>query len=167
MGAIRAFVCLALAITAWLWSGGGVVGGNTGRQNQPQETGAAAVSIRYNGILRGANVTPPVKTNGLGTAQLALTGNELMWVVSFYGLESPPTGVFIHAPGAGPAAAETPPLFDLGPDWKAPGRNNWLLGKTTLSAAQITDLNAGKWYLTVRTETHPQGEISGQFKLFE
>jgi hypothetical protein len=35
-------------------------------------------------------------------------------------------------------------------------------GSATLTAEQVTDLMAGKWYLNVHTAGNPGGEIRGQ-----
>jgi len=37
-------------------------------------------------------------------------------------------------------------------------------GKATLTAPQIADLEAGKWYVNVHTAANPGGEIRGQVK---
>ncbi|MGN6102228.1 MAG: CHRD domain-containing protein [Devosia sp.] len=35
-------------------------------------------------------------------------------------------------------------------------------GHATLTAAQVADLEAGKWYFNVHTAKNPNGEIRGQ-----
>jgi hypothetical protein len=35
-------------------------------------------------------------------------------------------------------------------------------GTATLTAAQVADLKAGKWYVNVHTAANPGGEIRGQ-----
>lgn len=165
---IRGRICRLAGVSAGLWLG-------IAAAAEADAVRPAPEVIRFNGILRGFNLTPPVQSEGLGTAQMTLTGAEVMWIVSFYGLSSSPTGVYIHGPAdleEKPAAAsrqakDSPVLFDLGTNGKPAGRNNWLVGKASLSAAQLADLNAGKWYVMVHSETLPQGELRGTIKLFE
>jgi hypothetical protein len=38
-------------------------------------------------------------------------------------------------------------------------------GKATLTAPQVADLMAGKWYANVHTAANPGGEIRGQLML--
>ena len=125
---------------------------------------ALAEPARYNGILRGGHLSPPVETNGLGSVQLAVMGEQLSWIVSFYDLESPPVAVHLHGP-AGPG--ENAPLqLDLGNNWGDLGRNNIMSGKANITQAQIDSLSSGKWYLVVLTQSHPEGELRAQMQRF-
>ena len=36
------------------------------------------------------------------------------------------------------------------------------LGSTTLTPQQAADLLAGRWYVTIKTEKYPNGEIRGK-----
>ncbi len=120
--------------------------------------------LRYNGVLRGYNLTPPVATDGLGTIQLAVLDEQVSWVVSFYGLQSPPVAVQLHGPAnPGENAAIQ---MDLGKNWGDLGRNNIMAGKAAISEDQRVMLSSGKWYLVVHTETHPEGELRAQIQPF-
>ncbi len=125
---------------------------------------ALAEAERYNGVLRGKNLSPPIETNGLGSVQLAVAGDELSWIVSFYDLESPPVAVQMHGPAAPGEAA--PVQLDLGNQWGDLGRNNIMAGKTVLEKEQLQSLASGKWYLVVRTEAHPEGELRAPLERF-
>lgn len=125
---------------------------------------ALAEPALYNGILRGGHLSPPVETNGLGSVQLAVMGEQLSWIVSFYDLESQPVAVHLHGPAA--PGEEAPLQLDLGNNWGDLGRNNIMSGKATISQAQIDSLTAGKWYLVVLTQSHPEGELRAQIQRF-
>lgn len=126
---------------------------------------ALAKPARYNGILRGRHLSPPVESGGLGSVQLAVMGGELFWIVSFYDLESPPVAVQMHGPAE---PGENAPLqLDMGINWGDLGRNNIMSGKANITQAQIDSLSSGKWYLVVRTEAHPEGELRAQLQRFD
>ena len=125
---------------------------------------AQAGAERYNGVLRGKNLSPPVESSGLGSVQLAVTGEELSWIVSFYDLDSPPIAVHINGP-AGPGENGALQL-DLGNGWGDLGRNNIMSGKAAISKNQQAHLASGKWYLVVSTKAHPEGELRAQLERF-
>ncbi|MDP1670547.1 MAG: CHRD domain-containing protein, partial [Alphaproteobacteria bacterium] len=116
------------------------------------------------GVLRGDNLAPPVDTDGLGSVQLAVVGEELAWIVSFYDLESPPTAVQVYDPDGSGENANV--LLDLGKNWGDLGRNNIMAGKAMLNTDQRTSLSSGKLYLLVRTQAHPDGELRAQLQRF-
>ncbi len=125
---------------------------------------ARADTERYNGALRGKELSPPIETHGLGSVQLALVGDQLSWIVSFYDLDSPPVSVQMHGPAAPGENAGM--LLDMGNNWGDLGRNNIMSGKAVISADQRASLSSGKWYLLVRTRAHPGGELRGQLQRF-
>lgn len=125
---------------------------------------ALADPERYNGVLRGKNLAPPVETGGLGSVQLAVLGDQLSWIVSFYDLQSSPVAVQMHGPAS---PGESAPLqVDLGKDWGDLGRNNIMAGNALISADQRAGLSSGKWYLVVKTQAHPSGELRAQIQPF-
>ncbi|MSP43170.1 MAG: CHRD domain-containing protein [Alphaproteobacteria bacterium] len=125
---------------------------------------AYAEAERYNGVLLGKNLTPQVESNGLGSVQLAVAGDQLSWAVSFYDLQSLPVAVHVNGP-AGPGE-NAPLLLDLGKDWGDLGRNNIMTGTLLLSQDQLASLASGKWYLVVCTQAHPEGELRAQLERF-
>ena len=79
----------------------------------------------------------------------------LSWTVTYAGLSGPTTGGHFHGPAmAGQNAGVVVPL---GGSLASP-----IKGMATLTAAQESDLMAGKWYLNLHTAAHPGGEIRGQ-----
>lgn len=121
----------------------------------------AADPIRHAGILRGDHLSPPAGNSGLGSVQTALTGNQLMWLVSFYGLTEPVTAVQILGPGENDAAGQL--QFDLGMN----GIDNIMAGSAELTVSQRSALLAGQWYVQVMTANQPQGVLRGQLHPFE
>ncbi len=55
------------------------------------------------------------------------------------------------------AAPKVPPLAPTGTQ---------IAGKVTLTEAQIADLNAGKYYVNIHTDTNKGGEVRGTLKPF-
>lgn len=121
----------------------------------------AAEPIRHAGTLRGDHLAQGVDNRGLGSAQTALTGNQLMWLVSFYGLAEPVTAVRLLVPGEDDKPAQL--QFDLGVN----GIDNIMAGTAELNASQRAALLAGDWYVQVDTASQPQGALRGQLDLFD
>lgn len=120
----------------------------------------AAEPIRHAGTLRGDHLSPPVDNRGLGSVQTALTGNQLMWLVSFYGLTEPATAVRLLGPGEG----DKPAQMQL--DLAVNGIDNIMAGQAVLTAPQRAALLSGDWYVQVDTASQPQGALRGQLDLF-
>jgi CHRD domain len=98
-----------------------------------------------------------VASSGKGTATVALDTNTktLTWNVDYSGLSGPATAAHIHGPadpGAN-AGIVVPFTGNLASPIK---------GSATLTDAQISQLEAGKWYVNVHTEANKPGEIRGQ-----
>lgn len=91
---------------------------------------AYAEAERYNGVLLGKNGTPQVESNGLGSVQLAVVGDQLSWAVSFYDLQSLPVAVHVNGPAA--PGENAPLLLDLGKDRGDLGRNIIMTGTPLL-----------------------------------
>jgi len=109
----------------------------------------------FSATLEGFQVVPPVFTTGSGVGGFTLDGiNMFEYNVSFGGL----MGAEIGAEVCGPAAAGTngPVIFSLPIGPVKFGSYGPLTGQ------QQTDLNAGLWYVIIRTTMYPDGEIRGQ-----
>ena len=107
--------------------------------------------------LTGAQEVPPVTTGGSGTVDSSFDKgtNTLTWTVTYSGLSGPLTAGHIHGPAA--AGANAGVLIPFTGDLASP-----IKGKATLTAAQVTDLMAGRYYVNLHTAKNPGGEIRGQ-----
>ena len=80
--------------------------------------------------------------------------NVLTWKITYSGLSGPATMAHFHGPAmpgsnAGVAVPFSSPVSPIE-------------GSATLSAMQVADLMAGKWYANIHTAANPGGEIRGQ-----
>ncbi len=119
----------------------------------PMASGSSAMSAR----LSGASEVPPVISNGSGTIDAVLNKqtNTLNWTITYAGLSGPVTAGHFHGPAmAGQNAGVAVPLTG---SMASP-----IKGSATLTAAQATDLMAGKWYVNLHTAANPSGELRGQ-----
>ena len=117
-------------------------------------TSTSAMTTR----LSGASEVPPVTSNASGTVELNLNKqtNELGWTVTYTGLSGPATGAHFHGPAmAGSNAGVVVPMTG--------SLTSPIRGTASLTAAQVADLMAGKWYVNLHTAANPNGEIRGQF----
>ena len=107
--------------------------------------------------LTGAQEVPPVTTGGSGTVDSSFDKgtNTLTWTVTYSGLSGPLTAGHIHGPAA--AGANAGVLIPFTGDLASP-----IKGKATLTAAQVNDLMAGRYYVNLHTAKNPGGEIRGQ-----
>jgi hypothetical protein len=99
---------------------------------------------------------PPKTSDGTGTVKATLdtTTKVLTWDATFSGLTGPATMAHFHGPAAAGANA------GVVVPW--PAAASPVHGSKELTDAQISDLEAGKWYANVHTAANPGGEIRGQ-----
>ena len=114
--------------------------------------------------MSGSHEVPPNTTKGLGV--LSGTYNSmnkmLTYKVVWSGLTGPSTAAHFHGPAMpGQNAAVQVPLIGL-----PAGADGLVSGRATLTAAQETDLLAGKWYVNIHTAKYPGGEIRGQVQVW-
>ena len=81
--------------------------------------------------------------------------NVLTWTVTYSGLTDSVTGAHFHGPAM--AGTNTGVVLGFSGNLFSP-----ITESATLTATQAADLMAGKWYVNLHTEAHPQGEIRGQ-----
>jgi hypothetical protein len=118
---------------------------------------ASAAVINFSATMNSASEVPPKTSAGSGDALATLntTTKELTYTVTFENLTGPATMAHFHGPAA--VGANAGVVVPLGNNPTSP-----IHGSKTLTDAQITDLEAGKWYVNVHTAANPGGEIRGQ-----
>ncbi len=136
---------------------------------------ASLTSVRAQGTfefivtLSGVNEVPPNSTGQFGGGTFSLNGGSLTYLVSglmLFQNFGVPTDVTINGPAN--AGSLAPVIFDLGtpvnkPIQPPPGALFVVSGTVdNLTGPQISDLNAGLWYVNVITPDFPGGEIRGQ-----
>jgi hypothetical protein len=122
---------------------------------------AEAVTLRWTtGTMTQAQetvvVVPAPEAMGIGRGRLNTETGEFTWRIDYSGLTGPATMAHFHlgAPGvAGPAQVDIGAISGLA---------SGALGATTISAANVSDLLAGLWYVNVHTAANTAGEIRGQ-----
>ncbi|MDP9137542.1 MAG: CHRD domain-containing protein [Pseudomonadota bacterium] len=115
---------------------------------------ASAEMVQFKAALNGAAEVPANDSAGSGTAEVSLDtdAKKVTWKVTQQGLSGEPTAAHFHGPAA--AGENAGPALDIS--------GTLAEGTSDLTDAQITDLQAGKWYVNVHTEKFPDGEIRGQ-----
>ena len=119
---------------------------------------AWADTVKFWASMSGATEVPATKSEGAGTvnATLDTATKVLSWDVAYWGLTGPATAAHFHGPAdATKAAGVVIPIAKAGDP--VPYK-----GTATLTAEQMADLMAGKWYVNVHTAANPPGEIRGQ-----
>ena len=81
--------------------------------------------------------------------------NLLRWKVNYTGLTGPATAAHFHGPAATGANA------GVALAWSGP-ISSPMEGSATLTAPQMADLMAGRWYANIHTAANPGGELRGQ-----
>jgi CHRD domain len=123
-------------------------------------SGAAQAETKiFKATLSGASEVPPTTSAGTGAATVTLdtATRKLIWDVTYLGLTGPAKAAHIHGPaGSGQNAGVVVPFKG---DLASPIR-----GSATLTAAQMADLEAGKYYVNIHTAANKGGEIRGQLQ---
>ncbi len=116
--------------------------------------------ITFTTQMRGGNEVPPVSSSASGQVDAVLNTdtNVLRWRLTFANLSGPARAGHFHGPAAVGANAGVVLPF--------PGQlGSPMEGSATLTAAQVADLMAGRWYANIHTAANPGGEIRGQMTL--
>jgi hypothetical protein len=113
-------------------------------------------TVTLSAQLSAGNQVPPNASSATGMAEATLTkdSSKLSWKISYAGLTGPATAAHIHGPAAAGANAGVVVPFAVSA--------NPIEGQATLTAAQVADLMAGKWYVNIHTAANKGGEIRGQ-----
>jgi hypothetical protein len=120
-------------------------------------TPSLAVTRHYRATLTGPSEVPANNTAGTGSVDAALdtVSLKLTYTVTWSKLTGPATMAHIHGPA--PAGKNAGVLVVLGDNPTSP-----IHGSTTLTKAEVDELNAAQLYVNVHTAAHPKGEIRGQ-----
>jgi CHRD domain len=99
---------------------------------------------------------------------LTLATGVFKWRVNYARLSGPATLAGFYGPAArgsnGPLAIQLPPHSQGVQHGAGPDAGYELTGTSTLTQAQVADLMAGLWYVSVSTQAWPAGEVRGQLK---
>jgi len=113
----------------------------------------------------GANEVPPNASAGLASGSFEVIDPTLYVSVLVY---SPLKAADVTINGSANPGTIAPVLFDLpmgviiAPDPQTgQGGQSYTLAQN-LTASQIADLEAGKWYVNIDTAAYPNGELRGQ-----
>jgi hypothetical protein len=118
----------------------------------------------------GTQETPPVSTPAAGTGTFSLNGarTELTFQIAVSGLSGPITGAHFHSIAEGGAIVRT---LAVRPDGSTDFVNNAASGvwrntdpSEPLSPLLASELEAGRIYVDIHTDQHPEGEIRGLIK---
>lgn len=120
------------------------------------ETASAAL-VPYRAVLDGKQVVPPRMVAATGEAEVQYDDETrtLVGTITYVGLTGVPTGADLHNAACGESGAVMLSLSDAGATDTAVN--------VTLTEAQGAELASGNLYVAVRTPTHADGEIRGQF----
>ncbi|MBQ9578969.1 MAG: CHRD domain-containing protein [Ottowia sp.] len=121
-------------------------------QTPPQPELAA-----FKAVLRPQDVVPPANSAAKGelVAVFNRTTGLLRFRIQFGGLSGPVRAAAFHSPAMeGEVAA---PVLSIGRAFASPYE-----GRAILSPRQSANLLSGQWYVELRTERFPGGELRGQ-----
>jgi hypothetical protein len=124
-----------------------------------------AATLNFHADLKGSSEVPPTGSAGTGTltATLDTSTDKLDYTLTWSGLTGAATMAHFHGPAAvGKNAGVQVVLGGAPMGAMAMGPMSPAHGTVTLTAAQISQLEAGQWYANVHTKKFPKGEIRGQ-----
>jgi hypothetical protein len=121
-------------------------------------TASAATQV-FKATLSAASEVPPTTSAGTGTATVRFNpaNKKVSWFVRYSGLSGPVAAAHIHGPAE--AGANAGVVVPFGGKLTSPIR-----GSATLTDAQVSDLEAGKYYVNLHTAANKGGEIRGQLE---
>jgi hypothetical protein len=113
-----------------------------------------AEMVAFNSTLQADQEVPPNTSTGKGTATLTVDTNskQATWKITFDGLTGDAVAAHFHGPAE--PGKNAGPVIDIS--------NSINEGSTTLTDQQLSDLQAGLWYINIHTAKFPDGEIRGQ-----
>jgi hypothetical protein len=119
---------------------------------------AGAETISMTASLSGANEVPQVDTRASGGGKVVVDTERraMTWIVDVKDLSAPLSAAHFHGPSS--TAQNAGIMVPIAKQ----GEQSPFTGSATLSAEQMADLLAGRWYINIHTPNHPPGEIRGQ-----
>jgi len=123
----------------------------------------------YEVMLEGSQQNPPVSSDGMGSVTITLDedSGDMTLTGSVSGLSSALFDVATVGPvhiHEAPRGENGPVVFPVEVDRSEDGLSATLSLTATLSAEQISALQAGNYYINVHTENFNSGEIRGQIE---
>jgi hypothetical protein len=121
---------------------------------------SSAAAETFKATLNGATEVPPNESKGAGTltATYDPATKALSWNGSYSGLTGDVTAAHFHGPAEpGKNAGVAVWISTKGSPFPSP-----FSGSATLTEAQASDLEAGRWYVNIHTAANPGGELRGQ-----
>lgn len=102
-------------------------------------------------------VPPTVVDNAEGEVEVMIDqkNNKLTWEIEYKNLTGVVTGAHFHGPAT--ISENAGVALPIDGDLASP-----IKGEATLTAEQMTEVLAGKWYVNLHTAANPEGEIRGQ-----
>jgi hypothetical protein len=118
---------------------------------------ASAEMLMFKADLKASSEVPvnDSKASGIVDANYDTVAKKLSWTITSTGLTGAATAAHFHGPAE--AGKNAGPVVPISGNLASP-----IKGEATLTDAQATDLQAGKWYFNVHTAAHKDGEIRGQ-----
>lgn len=99
---------------------------------------------------------------------LTLNTGDFRWRLNYARLSGPATLAAFYGPAAqggnGPLAIQLPPHSQAVQHNPGPDAGYELTGHSTLTPAQVAEVRAGLWYVSVSTRAWPAGEVRGQLR---
>ena len=116
---------------------------------------ACSAPVYLSGQMSGAQEVPPTRSAGTGVVSATVypSTGAMSYKVEYAGLSGPATAAHFHGPAAPGANAPVVAPF------ASPATP--ISGTANLTAAQMADVMAGRWYANVHTAANPGGEIRG------
>jgi hypothetical protein len=118
---------------------------------------ALGETMMFKADLKAASEVPPVQSGGEGNTMLTLDTDKktISWKTTYTGLTGNATAAHFHGPAG--RSENAGPAVDISGTIEE--------GTAPVSDNQISDLQAGKWYINIHTAKYPDGEIRGQLEM--
>lgn len=144
---VSRWISALMAIFLIACGGGGYGGGGGGG-------GSSGTVTAYTATLTGTAEVPPNNSTATGSGTFSFDSSTMSLTATVTTSNIVGTAAHIHEGAVGMAGSI---IFPLAPA----GSGKWST-TVTLTNAQLTELNAGRYYVNVHSTLYPAGEIRGQ-----